>query len=574
MRVPIHSSLLALWTSVQIAHAVPAGPRAVSNGYAPVSTPCPSAALVRTASGINAPEATYVASRKAIADAALISWLDKISNTSAFGTASLPSIGLVLSGGGYRALLNEAGILQAFDARERETSVSGLYQAFTYQTALSGGGWFANSLAAQNWPTVSYLQKTIYEPNFAAGLLVPDNIGALSSYGAIVSDIVAKADAGYNVSLADVYGRLLGYNLFTGADGGVSLKMSSLTSFSNFTAHNVPFPIITSIGTDLDIGQCTTTLNATQYEYSPYEFGSWDDGVNAFTQTAFLGSKLSNGVPSTGSCTANFDNLGFITASTSNVFPGLCYLFPVDGNPDFSLGGVIGDLAQALEVLTWSHHLLPIEADSGCQDILVKAAEPVFDILFNEIPNPFRGFAHSYAVSESAQLTLGDGGLSSQNDPIWPLIQPSRNVDVLVVTDIGGDNVVTNYATGGSLVNTYNQAQAHGLTKMPFIPSTDVFASENLTMRAQFFGCYEQNTVTLVWIPLASFTYISDTSGAQLEYPVSETDGIIGNGNAIATQNGDSEWPTCLACAIMKKSTTTLPSECQACFSKYCYAQS
>ncbi|THY68991.1 lysophospholipase [Aureobasidium pullulans] len=549
--------------------AVPAlDVRAAANAYAPYTTACPSSALVRIATTISSAESSYVAQRKAKADVALVSWLEKINP--GFGTTDLPSLGLVLSGGGYRALLNEAGMMQALDSREKSTSVSGLLQAFTYQSSLSGGGWLSNSLASFNWPTISYMMSKIWNSNFANGLLLPDNIGAILDYPTIVGAVSAKQAAGYNVSLADLYGRLLGYNLLSGNDGGVAVRLSGLTQMSKFQSFDVPYPIITSIGTNLDVGQCSVTLNSTQYEFSPFEFGSWDTGIRAFTPTQYMGSKLVNGKP-TGQCTANFDNLGLITASTSNVFPGLCYIFPVSGSPiSLNVSGTTGDIAQAIE------------------NVFIQIAKPLFTELFNLIPNPFKGIASATVVSGQDQLYLGDGGLSSQNAPIWPFIQPVRNVSALygtdlkpsltsirlltlrLVADIGGDGA-NSYNSGASLYNVYVQAKARGLVKMPYIPPVSTFTSRNLTSRAQFFGCDEPNTVTIIWTPLVSYNYPSNISGSVLELPVAQTNGIIGNGNLLATQNGDSEWPTCLACALMKKTSSSIPSECTVCFAKYCF---
>jgi len=287
--------------------------------YAPEKAACPTTPIVRQASGLAAGEAQYIGARKPIANAALASWLKKINPS--FDTSSLPLIRFIGSGGGYRALLNEAGILQAFDSRDSNSSVNGLYQAFSYHAALSGGGWFANSLAAWNWPTVSYLQKKVYEPNLQRGLLLPGGITAPVAYMQIVADVAAKLAAGYPVTPGDLYGRLLGYNLFPSPDGGAALTISGFTNSANFTAHRVPYPILTSIGTEASShGHCTASPNATQYEYTPHEFGSWDRGVDSFVQVAYMGSTLTNGTTKTGQCTTGFDKLDFVTASTSNVF--------------------------------------------------------------------------------------------------------------------------------------------------------------------------------------------------------------------------------------------------------------
>lgn len=103
--------------------------------YQPVSTECPERPLVRDATELSTQESDYISSRKEKADEALAAWLEKHGS---FNTDSQPTVALASSGGGYRALLSGAGVVQAFDARDSDTDVSGLYQALTYHSGLSG----------------------------------------------------------------------------------------------------------------------------------------------------------------------------------------------------------------------------------------------------------------------------------------------------------------------------------------------------------------------------------------------------------------------------------------------------
>lgn len=137
--------------------------------YAPIPTTCPSTALVRPATSINSNEASYVSARKKNADKALAAWLKKQGK---FSTSSQPTVGFTSSGGGYRALLETAGVVQAFDGRDSTFNTSGLYQGLTYEAGLSGGAWFLSSLAGNNWPTVSYLRDNLWEQAFQNSLLV------------------------------------------------------------------------------------------------------------------------------------------------------------------------------------------------------------------------------------------------------------------------------------------------------------------------------------------------------------------------------------------------------------------
>ena len=284
---------------------------AALSGYAPVPAVCPSTPLVRTATGISASESSYISSRAPIASAALGAWLQKVN--SAFSTANLPAVALTTSGGGLRSLLTGAGVIQALDARDSNVGTSGLYQGLTYQAGLSGGGWLLSSFAGNNYPTISNLQSTLWTTAFAETLLIPANLGVGGAYAQISADVVAKNAAGYPPTIVDVYGRLLAYQLLKGPDGGVATELSSITGFSNFTSHNVPFPIITALNVETGTGVCTPPNNTAIYEFSPYEFGSFDSGVNAFTQTKYLGTLLSNGAPTKATCETNYDNLGKIS---------------------------------------------------------------------------------------------------------------------------------------------------------------------------------------------------------------------------------------------------------------------
>jgi lysophospholipase len=93
--------------------------------YAPVTVPCGGGRLVRPANGIGAKERNYVQGRKQKADGCLASWLK---TRGKFDTSSQPIVGLTSSGGGYRALLETAGVVQALDERDSSSSVGGIFQ--------------------------------------------------------------------------------------------------------------------------------------------------------------------------------------------------------------------------------------------------------------------------------------------------------------------------------------------------------------------------------------------------------------------------------------------------------------
>jgi len=202
--------------------------------------------------------------------------------------------------------------------------------------------------------------------------------------------------------------------------------------------------------------------------------------------------------------------------------------------------------------------------------MVTTAHAPALRDIYAAYPNPFFNSPQSPSVSSQAELDLVDGGLSNQNNPIWPFLQPYRNASVLIVNDNSADTS-DNFPNGTEIYNTYLQAQANNLTKMPSIPDVSTFVAQGLNKRATFFGCNESAAITIIYLPNVNYTYMSNVPTSQLVYSKDETDGIIGNGNAIATQNGTAGWPTCLGCAVLMKSQTGLPGACQDCFERYCY---
>lgn len=92
-------------------------------------------------------------------------------------------------------------------------------------------------------------------------------------------------------------------------------------------------------------------------------------------------------------------------------------------------------------------------ANSTLQSLLGKL---LTDILDNDAdiaqyPNPFQGLGFQQdgnatttrsgekAEEETALLNLVDGGEDNENVPLWPLLHPERNVDVILSIDASAD---------------------------------------------------------------------------------------------------------------------------------------
>jgi lysophospholipase len=105
-------------------------------------------------------------------------------------------------------------------------------------------------------------------------------------------------------------GRLRSFQLLYGTDGGMPDRLSSIANLPQFTSHLAPSPIITSI--EVAPRQCMPADRNAQFEMHPYEYGSWNNGIAAFTQSLHLGTSLEHNQPAVnGSCmTTSYTFLG------------------------------------------------------------------------------------------------------------------------------------------------------------------------------------------------------------------------------------------------------------------------
>lgn len=235
---------------------------------------------------------------------------------------------------------------------------------------------------------------------------------------------------------------------------------------------------------------------------------------------------------------------GYILGTSSDVFNELCFTFPLAAD----IPGIL-------------HNISAIVAQTHALTFMDE---------FATYPNPFYKYAHSTLVQAQTELTLVDGGESHQNNPLFPLLEPARSVGVILVNDNSADTS-GNFPDGSELYQTYMQAQLAGLTKMPVIPPTATFLSQGLNQKPTFFGCNDASKITIVYLPNHNYTFPSGESTEKLEYLPSETSGMIANGGQVATMGGSATFPTCLACAIAKKTGDALPAACTSCFSTFCY---
>jgi len=561
------------------------------NGYAPAEVDCPSTRpSIRSADGLSTAETEWLKKRRPntvdpmreLLVRANIDGFDagKYIDDHRNNVSALPNIAISWSGGGYRALLNGAGAFAAFDNRTPNATskghLGGLLQAATYTSALSGGGWMLGSIFANNFTSVQSIQDKKDVWQFQNNLFKGPPTGGIQVlstadyFNNLASSVKSKSEAQgeFNTSITDLYGRGLSFQLINAADGGPAYTYSSIQDDTGFSQGNTPMPILLADGRAP--GEKIISLNATNYEFNPFEMGTFDPTTYGFVPTKYIGSNFTNGqIDQSQRCVRGFDNLGFVMGTSSSLFNSI--LLNLGG---LGLPGFINDLV------------------TGFLDRLGRDNNDIADYT----PNPFRGFNPATNRNANAsRLTLVDGGLDGQNIPFNPLIQPVRQVDVIFAVDSSADTVESidpskNWPNGTSLVATYRRAGTPIMnrTSFPFIPGQDTFVALGLNNRPTFFGCNSTNVTEgdnipplIVYLPNAPYAFFSNFSTFEkLEYSLDERNAVIQNGyevvtQANATRENAANWPTCVACAVIARSLErngqALPQACQQCFTQYCW---
>ncbi|SPJ70748.1 probable lysophospholipase [Fusarium torulosum] len=548
-------------------------------GYVPSKVNCPNTRpTIRNGTSISSMERDWIPKRRNETIAPMRTLLKRLAipgfdseeylKDAETDATAVPNIGIAISGGGYRAMLCGAGALAAWDIRsdgsDKDGNLGGLLQSATYLSGLSGGGWLVGSLMMNNFTSV---QESVNYPGIwqleNSILEGPESYSLLQYYNTVFDAVGGKNDAGYERSLTDYWGRMLSYQLINATDGGPSYTWSSLAEDPDFSEGKAPMPIIVADGRAPN--ETIISLNATNFEFTPWELGSYDPVLQGFVPLKYVGSEFDEGkLPKDKSCIAGFDNAGFVMGTSSSLFNQIV-LYLNEPNNNYVPDGV-PDIA--------------VEAVSAVLNAIGSADNDIADWT----PNPFKGWNPEENLSaDSERLTLVDGGEDLQNIPYYPLIRKDREVDVVFSFDSSADTE-TGWPDGASPIATYERSltDISKGSSFPSVPGKNTFRNLGLNSRPTFFGCNATNMTDpsplIVYIPNYPYVYSSNISTFQMSINTSELSAIIENGYAVATMlNGtrDENWPVCVGCAMLSRSfdrtNTTVPDKCQECFTNYCW---
>lgn len=554
-------------------------------------------------------------------------------------------IGTAFSGGGFRAMIHSAGVVAAMDERIDEGSrLAGLFQASSYISGLSGGSWLIGSLYHNGMPTTLELRDCEDVWNFhidrmgmSSYLKMPpekhdnmvnivntkvedeyihrddddddddyaditdctncDTITVYFSmdyvkyYTEIHREVLGKSNEGFQVSLVDYWGRGLSLVLINETRGGVNMTWSDIPTY-DYWKSDEPYPVPIIVADERKYYRTIYSEEPTVVEFTPWEIGSWGYTLGAFTDLRYIGTELYNGrVLKNGGrrmmtgkrdddeenrCVRGFDNVGYVLATSSAVFNDIFFLYPgqtifnkslqayllpgKDGKTDWVINGIPHSHPES-----WSFRPL--------------AKERAF-----YRPNPFFAFnpnEDNFNITHTRDLFLIDGGVDGQNIPIEPLIQPERDLDVVLAYDFSSD--LENFPTAISLRFTALKfrKQEYNIS-FPYIPRT--IRIGNIWSQTVFLGCWDSDYKNkkkegpvIIYVPNTSYNIESNLPTMQLMFSHEFLSSIMENGWNIATQGNSSDWSICVACGVLlrhfQRNNVKFPPACAECYSEYCYSR-
>jgi len=553
-----------------------------TDSYAPAQGSCNgNTNLVREANGLSSAETEWLAKRETNTKVALKKFLERATKdfadnsiVSEIFSSATPRAGYASCGGGYRGTFIDAGIAAAMDERTvgaNEHGLGGLLQGMSYMTGLSGGTMFTSTLLFNNWTSVQDIVDQMNDGDNSIWDISVSPLALASSkdtttqkmFGSILSAIKEKYDAGFDVTLADVYGLFTGYYLYPSLpDGGATALWSDIQEMDTFK--NGEMPLIIELSSAEKTDETAVSLGSTGFEITPFEFGSWDPTVKAFTDMKYLGTEVSNGIPTNeDQCITGFDNASFLSGASSNIVNYIYYQ---------------GNAMYRSVVTTLRSKFLPSNSTVDRIDVNIIRPNPFKDTDFYE--------GSDNELIDMDGLYMVDGGFGGQNIPFTPLMRKERNLDVVFASDTTF-NTADIWPTGSSLVNTYTrQFMAIGKTDaFPYVPDTETMVNLGINKNPTFFGCDSSNLTDLayipplvVYLPNRAYSFNSNITTWTLTYTKEERLAMIQNGFEIATRNNftdDPDFLGCVGCAVMRRKQEQLglewPSECEQCFQRYCW---
>ncbi|EPQ66296.1 Phospholipase [Blumeria graminis f. sp. tritici 96224] len=407
-------------------------------------------ARVRVSSDLCEEEKNYLKRRKIFTKNALASYLQIPQEE--VHVDDVPTIAIVSSGGGLRALVSGTGSLLA-------TKRDGLFDCTAYTAGVSGSCWlqalFNSSLTNQSFENVIRHLKARIGVHIAYPLDALTTLNTAPTNRYLLSGIIEKlyGDPNSNIGLVDVYGLLLGARLLVPkgnlAVNDADLKISSQRKFIDHGHY--PMPIYTAVRHHIPASKDSSimekfTNNFSERVSSKADKEAWFQWFEVSPYEVFC-EEFGAGIP---------------TWSIGRKFEGGINV-PHDESgiqlPELRLTLLLGIFGSAF-CATLSHYYKEIRplvsgltGFGSLDEMIVDKNEhmsKVHPINPSSIPN------YTYKMNDvlpetvpeevyqARYIQLMDAGMSN-NLPIYPLLRPGRDVDVLIAFDASADVKTENW---------------------------------------------------------------------------------------------------------------------------------
>lgn len=406
------------------------------------------AAEVRLSDQLCDEEKEFLSRRKRVATAALAQYL--AIDEKDVHPDDVPTIAVCGSGGGLRAMVSGAGSLLA-------TQDDGLFDCVTYTSGVSGSCWlqalYHSSITGRNFhDVIDHLKNRLgvhiaYPPEaFSSILSAPTNKLLLSS---LVEKLRGDPNAAFG--LVDVYGILLGARLLVpkgelGVDDR-DFKMSNQRNYVKYGQN--PMPIYTAVRHEIPDLAGSNSLEPNHPSADAKELAKQEAWFQWFEMTPyeFFCEEFNAGIP-TWAIGRRFNNGKDVPPESGFHLPEL--RMPI-------LMGIYGSAFCA----TLSHYYREVRplvrslTGFGTIDEVVHGRnedlEKVHPIDPAQIPNFVYGMSEEQLrfttptnIHTQEYIQLMDAGMSN-NLPIYPLLRPGRDVDVIIAFDASADIKTDNW---------------------------------------------------------------------------------------------------------------------------------
>jgi cytosolic phospholipase A2 len=395
-------------------------------------------ASTRVSNDICDEEKAFLQKRKLYTIEALSSYLEI--DKSDIHPHDVPIIAICVSGGGIRAVVAGSGYYSA----SHET---GLFDCATYTAGVSGSCWlqtlFFSSLGRQNHKQIIQHLKNRLGVHLAYPPAAFDLIGSAPTNKFLLTGLVEKLkgspDADFGI--VDIYGMLLASRLMVPKAGLAvdfdDLKLSNQTKYLDRGQN--PLPIYTAVRHEISqaISNSTTVQEKRHqswfqwFEFTPYEF--WSEEIGAGIPSWAVGRHFQKGK----------------ATWRPN---GLCL-------PEVRIPLLLGIWGSAF-CATLSHYYKEIRpvmkrlsGFSGIDQMISERDEDLIKVHPIDpaaIPNFALGMQDQLPAScpeslyTAPYLQLMDAGMSN-NLPIYPLLRPGREVDIVITFDASADVKTDNW---------------------------------------------------------------------------------------------------------------------------------